>query len=160
MKHTDLKFKRYTWLDRGSDERQYCVPGVNLPITSIMRSKYGAYTKYHTSLDDLELVTSSGLQGGFNALRKALEIIDKKRSFEIHSTQRTTIGEDVLYPTLNAKDSRFQAKNPMMNMLTYYGDHHSLLEITELIDEPFWEVVPIMKKLIELGLFSIVMRES
>ena len=84
----------------------------------------------------------------------------KKRSLEIHSTQRTTIGEDGLYPTLSAKDSGFQAKNPMMNMLTYYDDHHILLEITELIDEPFWELVPIMKKLIELGLFSIVMRES
>ena len=48
----------------------------------------------------------------------------------------------------------------MMNMLTYYDDHHSLLEITELIDEPFWELVPIMKKLIEHGLLSIVMRET
>ena len=74
--------------------------------------------------------------------------------------QRTTIGEDGLYPTLSAKDSGFQAKNPMMNMLTYYDDHHILLEITELIDEPFWDLVPIMKKPIELDLFSIVMKES
>lgn len=74
LKHTDSNFKTYTWLDRGSDERQYCAPGIDLPIASIMRAKNGAYPQYHTSLDDLEnVVTPEGLDGGYWAILRAIE---------------------------------------------------------------------------------------
>ena len=80
LKYIDPKYKRYTWLDRGSDERQYCAPGVDLPVATIMRSKYGEFPEYHTSLDNLDLVTESGLIGGYMAIRKSIEILEKSYS--------------------------------------------------------------------------------
>lgn len=68
----------YSWNDRGSDERQYCSPFIELPITSIMRSKYGQYNEYHTSLDKLgTVVTNKGLSQSINLYKKIISAIDK-----------------------------------------------------------------------------------
>ena len=50
LKWTDPNFKSYTWLDRGSDERQYCSPGIDLPTASALRTKHGEYPGVITHL--------------------------------------------------------------------------------------------------------------
>ena len=42
----------------------------------------------------------------------------------------------------------------MMNMLSYCDGQNSLLDIAELIDEPFWELTPIADQLIENDLLQ------
>ena len=174
LKHTDPDFIRYTWLDRGSDERQYCAPGVDLPIASIMRSKYGEYPEYHTSLDNLELVTPTGLQGGYDALRKAIDIIEKNAYLQTTVLGEPQLGKRGLYPihgaststpssnqslSLSSKKSGKEVRT-MMNMLSYCDGQNSLLDIAELIDEPFWEVVPHADRLIEQDLLQKVVRNQ
>jgi len=154
LKYIDPEFKRYTWLDRGSDERQYCAPGIDLPIATIMRSKYGEYPEYHTSLDDLSLVTSSGLEGGFTALKKTLEIIERNVFPKTTVLGEPQLGKRELYPKLSTKTSGEQVR-AMMNLISYCDGQNSLLEIAELIEKPFWELVPIVEKLVDNGLLSI-----
>ena len=77
------KVKIFSWLKRGSDERQFCSPGIDLPIASIMRSKYGEYPEYHTSLDKIgKVVSKKGLQGGLN-LAKEIIIKIEAQTFPI-----------------------------------------------------------------------------
>ena len=159
LKHTDRNFKSYTWLDRGSDERQYCAPGVDLPIATIMRSKYGEYPEYHTSLDDLSLVTPSGLEGGYKALKKAIEIIEKNTYPRINVLGEPQLGKRGLYPTLSTKKSGVIVRK-MMDFISFCDGKHSLLEIAELIDTPFHDLVEIMEKLVEKRLMSVTVVED
>jgi len=151
LKHTDSDFKMYTWLDRGSDERQYCAPGIDLPIATVMRSKYNEYPEYHTSLDDLSLVTPVGLAGGLAVLKRSIHILENNTHLRSNVLCEPQLGKRGLYPSLSTKNSDKHVKT-MMNLISYCDGSRSLLEISELIAEPFWELLPIVEKLIKHGL--------
>ena len=137
----------YSWLDRGSDERQYCSPGIDLPIASIMRSEFGEYPEYHTSLDNLmDVVTPKGLEGGYLALKYALELIEKNEKLKVSVLCEPQLGKRGLYPTLSTKKSGDEARM-MMNFMSYCDGNHSVLEIAEKINVPSWELYDLIEKL-------------
>lgn len=74
LEKTESDFKIVDFFPWGSDERQFCSPGFNLPIGSLMRSMYGTkdFPEYHTSADNLEFVHQKTLQESFE---KYIEII-------------------------------------------------------------------------------------
>lgn len=148
LKHTYPKFKRYSWNDRGSDERQYCAPGIDLPIASLMRSKYGEYPEYHTSLDDLNnVVSAEGLEGGYNMIKKSLEAIESNIKPKIKILCEPQLGKRGLYPNLSEKNNLSDRVNLMMNFITWSDGEHTLLEIAEKIDSPIWELYDIFIEL-------------
>jgi aminopeptidase-like protein len=155
LRHIDPGFIRYSWLDRGSDERQYCAPGVDLPVATIMRSRYGSYPEYHTSADDLTVITPAGLEGSYRAIRAAIEIVEA----DFHP--RTTIlcepmlSRRGLYPTRSMKGSANDVLS-MTDLLSYSDGERSLLEIAELLGLPFREMLPLAERLLAAG---VLMKE-
>jgi aminopeptidase-like protein len=155
LKNIDPGFKKYSWLDRGSDERQYCAPGVDLPIATIMRSKYGEYPEYHTSLDNLSFVTATGLEGGFLALKKSIESIELNCIPIANTVCEPFLSKRKLYPTLSKKNSAIETKN-MMNFLTYTDGKKDLIEISNIINVPVWKLTNIVEKLKKENLIKII----
>jgi len=141
-------FKRYSYLDRGSDERQYCSPGVDLPVATVMRTKYGQYPEYHTSLDDLNFISPEGLAGGYEVLQKCIECLEENTVLLTNVLCEPQLGKRGLYPTLSMKKGAGAAKE-MINILAYCDGSNSLLAVAELIDMPMWEIVPVAEKLKE-----------
>lgn len=155
LKHIDPAYKAYRWSHRGSDERQYCSPGIDLPIASIMRTKYGEYPEYHTSLDDLvSVVTPEGLNGGFNALKRAIEAIEFNCYPKINVLCEPQLGKRGLYPTLSSRGSSAEVRL-MMDLITWSDGAKSIIDIADLCQVPVWKVLPIANRLAEHGLITL-----
>ena len=148
LKHIAPNFMKYSFRDRGSDERQYCSPGIDLPIASVMRSKYGEYPEYHTSLDNLEFISPEGLEGGYQVLKHCLECLEFNQTLKTQCYGEPQLGKRGLYPTLGVKKPEKSLKD-MMDIIAYCDGEHDLLSIADMINIPLWETRDIVKKLIE-----------
>ena len=140
----DPNFKKYTWLDRGSDERQFCAPGIDLPVVTLSRSKFGEYPEYHTSLDNLDFISKKGLESSFEFLKKIVDTIEintfPKNVFlcEPHLSSKN------MYPHLSIKDN-FDKTKKIMNIITYCDGYHDLVDISNKINLPVSELLNFIK---------------
>lgn len=154
LKHFAPAYKEYSFLERGSDERQYCSPGVDLPVSSVMRSKYATYPEYHTSLDNMDLVTPTGLEQAFLAHQRIIEVIEADctpRSLVLCEPKMSDRG---LRPTTGKVGSAHSSRD-MMNLIAYADGSRSLLEIAEVINVPAWVLRQTADKLAGFGVLGI-----
>jgi aminopeptidase-like protein len=153
FQHPD--FIKYSFLNRGSDERQYNSPGVDLPVCSVMRSKYGAYPEYHTSLDNLDFISPQGLAGAYDALKECLMLIEENRKYKINCLGEPQLGKRGLYPTISTKSSGNEVRS-MMDFIAYADGENDLIDISNKTRIPVWELYPIIEKLMKGDLLTIV----
>jgi len=124
----------YSFLERQSDERQYCAPRVDLPVCSIMRTKYGAYPEYHTSLDDLSLVSQTGLEGALACYQDCVRVLEANRTLRMTVHGEPQLGRRGLYPTLSQAGSA-DAVRGLKNFIAYSDGRQDLLATADLIGE-------------------------
>lgn len=145
------EYREYSWLDRGSDERQFNSPGVDLPVGSLMRSKYGEYPQYHTSLDDLSFVSPEGLDSSLKMMQQVVKILETDGFFKINTLCEPQLGKRGLYPNTSTKSSGALVRD-LMNVISYLDGHTSLLKISELCDLSYEETLRILVQLSDAGL--------
>jgi aminopeptidase-like protein len=164
-------YVEYTYLDRGSDERQYCSPGVDLPVVSMMRTRYNSYPEYHTSLDDLTLVTPTGLGGAYSLYEKTLRAVDAEENVSVPSHSAAARGEGPiyratvlcepqlgkrgLYPDLSTRGSGLEART-MTNVLAYADGTLDIAGIAKAIGSDVATVTATAKRLSDAGLLETV----
>ncbi|MDB4466630.1 DUF4910 domain-containing protein [bacterium] len=146
LNHIAPSHSTYTFLERGSDERQYCSPGVDLPLCTICRTKFGKYPEYHTSLDDLNLVTPSGLAGGLNFLTKCLECVEANQTYMMSVACEPQLGKRGLYPNLSVPGNGERARD-LTNLIAYCDGTQSLLEIADRLARPIWSFIDSLDEL-------------
>lgn len=154
LKHIAPSYKEYSYLERGSDERQYCSPGVDLPVASVMRSKYATYPEYHTSLDNMDFVTPIGLAQSLFVHQKMIDVLEGDSTPKYLILCEPKMSDRGLRPTTGKVGSASDSGN-MMNLLAYADGTKSFLEIAEILNIPAWEIRQTATLLADLGLLSL-----
>ena len=146
LKHITDDPKEYSFLERGSDERQFCAPNVDLPVCTLSRTKFGKFNQYHTSNDNLDFVTAEGLKGGFEYVKKCIDILENNNIYKIKTVGEPQLGKYGLYPTISQKGSADYTRN-LTNIIAYLNGKNTILDIAEILNVPFNEVMNIIDKL-------------
>ena len=139
----------------GADERQFCSPGFDLPVGSLMRTPYWEDPEYHTSLDDLELVTPEALGESFELYARIVDALEAAETFEnLQPYCEPQLGKRGLYPTTGGPTHREQRVHDLMQVLNYCDGSADLLAVAERAGRPAWELREVAGLLAEHGLLA------
>ena len=139
------EFKKYSYLDRGSDERQYCAPGIDLPVCSVMRTKYGEYPEYHTSLDNFNVVTAKGLEGAYNLYIKMIEVLENNFKYKVTVLGEPQLGKRGLYPKECTPTTDYSLAFLYRNFLAYADGSNDLIDIANILGVSAYRLIDVAK---------------
>jgi len=139
--------------DNGSDERQYCSPGFDLPVGSLMRTMYGCYPQYHTSLDDRSLITREALQGSVDAYEQIARVLDANQRYRsLVPYGEPQLGRRNLY---SASGNHLSPEtSALLWTLNFSDGKHDLLSIAERSGHPFPRIAQAAKQALDAGLLA------
>lgn len=149
------KYMDYSYLKRGSDERQYQAPGVDIPMVCFCRSKYHVYPEYHTSADNLDIISKDGLGGSLDVMIKCIDALEANHKYKITCFCEPQLGKRGLMPTMSSKET-YKETLATKDICAYADGTNDIFELSELIEQPIDVVVSVTNKLKEAGLLEIV----
>lgn len=158
LKHKVPSFRSYSFLERGSDERQYCSPGVDLPVASLMRTRYGDFKEYHTSLDDLNLISENGFQGSFNVHKECIDLLEVNVRYTAVIMCEPQLGKRGLRSNIGGATLASNFKL-ISDVLAYADGESDLVELAEKINAYALDLVPVIKILLEHNLLRRIDNE-
>lgn len=141
-------YKTYSFLKRGSDERQYCAPGIDLPVCAICRSKYGEYPEYHTSKDDMGLISAEGLQGAYDVYKECIRALEYNYKYKIKCLCEPQLGKRGLYPTVSQKGN-YDGVKALTDFIAYADGKNDLIDISNIIGIPINGLICIIESLLK-----------
>ncbi len=114
----------------GYDERQYCSPGTNLPVGCFMRTPNGCYREYHTSADDLSLISPFALGESLVQLLQVIQILEQNQRYvNLNPKCEPQLGRRGLYRQIGGMKEAMGVEMAILWVLNLSDGEHDLLDI-------------------------------
>jgi len=153
LKYHYPNYDSYPYIKRGSDERQYQAPGVDIPLVCFCRSKYHIYPEYHTSADNLDIISPDGLAGSLDVMIKCIEILEANATYEVTCLCEAQLGKRGLMPTMSSKET-YQDTLALKDVLAYADGRNDIIELSNIIEQPSSRVIKVCGQLYDAGLLK------
>jgi aminopeptidase-like protein len=155
LRHSGHNFELLDFTPYGYDERQYCSPGINLPVGCFMRTPNGRYVQYHTSADDLTFVTASALGESLSQLLGIIEVLEGNgRYLNLSPKCEPQLGRRGLYRQMGGIKDAAVAEMAILWVLNLSDGAHDLLDIAVRSGMPFAQISRAAVALRESGLLE------
>ncbi len=141
----------YSFLERGSDERQYCSPNINLPVCTITRSKFGTYKEYHTSLDNLDFINNKSLEGSLSHLKRIIDVLESGIYIKSKVFCEPQLGKRNLYRNFSLP-KKSKTESDRLNLIAYSNGKTSLFKICEICSISLETAIEEVDMLVEAGI--------
>jgi aminopeptidase-like protein len=152
LRHSGREFELVDFSPYGYDERQYCSPGINLPVGCFMRTPNGKYPQYHTSADDLSFVTAPSLAESAFRLLTVISVVENNQCYvNLNPKCEPQLGRRGLYRQMGGTRSS-GSEEAMLWILNLSDGAHSLLDIAERSTLDFSQVHETVEMLLQTGL--------
>jgi aminopeptidase-like protein len=132
LRHSGLPHQVEDFSPYGYDERQFCSPGIDLPLGRLTRTPNARYPQYHTSADDLELVRPRALAESFQTCLAMLRVLEND-AFYVNMSPKCEpqLGRRGLYKKTSADRDIGNRDLALLWLLSLSDGSRSLLDIAE-----------------------------
>jgi aminopeptidase-like protein len=151
----ETKFQILDFTPYGYDERQYCSPGINLPIGCFMRTPNRRYAEYHTSADNLTFITPSSLGQSLQQLLNIIQVFEENgRYLNLNPKCEPQLGRRGLYRLTGGNKHAAASEIAMLWVLNLSDGQHDLLDIAFRSGIPFEQIGQAANALRKVGLLA------
>ena len=151
LKKNKINYKKYSFNERGSDERQFNWPGIDVPMTSFFRTKYNEFPEYHTSKDTFgKVVTKHGLRGSFKIMKQTISLLLKNKYPVTNVLCEPKMDKRGLYSYVSALGKNLKYQRKLIDFLMYSDGKNDINLISKKIN---------LNKNLTLRLFKILLKE-
>ncbi len=161
LKQSNQPHRILDYFPMGSDERQFCSPGFNLPVGSLFRSRYGTneFPEYHTSDDNLGFISKESMEDSFMKYFETISIIENNKKYKtLNPKCEPFLGKRNLYRTIGGQTEENSEKDlefALKWVLSYSNGHNSILDIAEISKMPFSIIKKASDTLYEIDLLKM-----
>ncbi len=139
----------------GSDEKQYCSPGFDLPVGSLMRTPYLKYPQYHTSLDNKDFISFDAMAETIDAYADIVLALEHNVTWMGTVQQgQPQLGRRGLYFSNGTPQSVTDRNRAMFWILNLADGQHDLLAIAERSGRPLRSLIALAQELHAAGLLT------